>query len=73
MENSNTSDRDITISIISDLEKDAYGRRLRRDLSAHTDEQLQAEMDYLDNYIAVSSAVEEEEEDETLFEYIYGE
>ena len=44
-----------------------------RDLSAHTDEQLQAEMDYLDNYIAVSSAVEEEEEEETLFEYIYGE
>ena len=75
----NTQERNDLISFISDMEKEAYGIRLRRDLSSYTLGQLEGEVKYLTHYReALATADREEQEYQescgvSLFDQIFGE
>lgn len=49
------------MGLISDMEKDAYGVRLRRDLRQKTVEELEAEVDALEKYVKDAIAAERED------------
>jgi len=75
MENSNnSSDRDILLSIYSDVHKDVYGFRPRgaafpSDLS---DEEIQAKLDDLQARLDAEMEEERYEEERSLYEDFYG-
>ena len=74
----NSNERDILISVISDMEKEQTGKRWRRDFTNWTDEQLDREYDWLANAPerAAEAARVEAEYQATcgvdLFELVYG-
>ena len=49
------------MGLVSDMEKDAYGVRLRRDLRQKTVEELEAEVDKLEKYVKDAIAAERED------------
>ncbi len=75
MTNHEATDREVLLSIYSDVYKDVYGCRPRGILSASalTDEEIEAKLAVLEAELQVQLDEEHYQEEQTLYQKFYGE